>query len=432
MTNIHRVNVTSATSVPRYDTYGERIAEVEMQLPANIINSQNVTQARMAVTKLKTSLANIPACSVPVTYVSDLILRTPFKVLCVPIKGNRGVDGSLFEFFRPNESPEYFKRADELSFSYILVPPEHATDPVLPDEAKAEAQRGYHNFQHISDFLNVFANTVWGNINGNYAEAGRACNPGNIKFNVNSDNTITFQLDTRHTEQMPLPYNSGLSYYSDAQKHTAAVTRSGSNWDFLPTDFYLIGVNKELRDKLPTLPWKRYSNREEFGNWNEKYIYFLNTDLSNLSILEHETLWYRSPNQSYKGAELNYTFTESDAVTICDVASIILCMNGADFNNQVLPVNISAKNAHAAQTTSVPIIDFYFPLWSRPSDMTTDFIVRQDEFSVIAPTVISPALLKERSIRFKLYYVTTKGDMREMTMPASSVLAFQLCIETHP
>lgn len=430
MSRIHRVNVTSATSVPRYDAYGERIAEVEMQLPANIVNAANVTEARMAVTKLKTSLANIPACSVPVSYVSDLILRTPFKVLCVPIKGPRGIDRSLFEFFRPSESPEYFKRADELSYSHILVPPEHATDPVLPDEAKAEAQRGYHNFEHITDFLNVFSNTVWQNISSNYAEAGRPSNPGNLKFNVNSDNTITLQLDTRETEQMPLPYNSGLMYYSNEEKHVVAVTRTGSNWDFLPTDFYLIGVNKELRDKLPTLPWKRYSNREEFGNWNEKYIYFLNTDIANLSVLEQETLWYRGPNQSYKGVELKFTFAESDAVTISDVSSLILCMNGADFNNQVLPVNISASTIHAAQTTSVPIIDFYFPLWSRPSDMTTDFIVRQDEFSVIAPTNISPSLLRERSIRFKLYYVTTKGDMREMTMPSSSVLAFQLCIET--
>ena len=436
MASIHRVNVTSATSTPRYDAYGERIAEVDMELPANLVNAKGVSEARMAVTKLKTSLCNIPACSVPVTYVSENILRTRFKVLAVPVKSMGGIDNSVYQFFPLTEFPAYFKRGMDLTYNHILVAPEHINDPVYPDEAKVEAQRKYHNFSRISDFLNVFSDAVTKNILANHKghTPGEPDCPGYIKFCVGSDNTITLQLDTRNTTEIALPFSGGLRYTTGSNPgttFTASVTRLGSDYQFLPTAFYLIGVNKELRDKLPTLPWKRFSNRSEFGNWDERHIYFLDTNIANLSLAAPETIWFRG-SQSAKGVELLYHFPESDAITISDVSSIILCMNGADFNNQVLPVNITAGNTHAAQTTSVPIIDFYFPLWSRPSDMTTEFIVRQDNFSVIAPTVISPSLLRERSIKFKLYYVTGKGDMREMTIPSSSVLAFQLCIETRP
>ena len=432
MSKIHRINVSTATSPARYNEYGERVAEVEMQLPSNLVKAENVTQARLAVTKLKTSLASIPACSFPVTYVSSRIVRTKFKVLCVPVTNFTEVDKSGLSFFSPGSNAHYFKPSTQLTYRYVLVAPEHLNDPVSYDEARSEATRGYHSCQRVSDFLRIISTNIQENILENCRiNPNLPHNPGNIRFEVESDNTITLKVDTEPTDILPLPYNRYIT--TTTQNGVVFANQTDGKYNALEgeTMMYAIGVDEELKNKLPTLPWKRYSTREQFGNWPDPYIYFLDTSLANIDNVQKPTLPYMTGDPDYvNGNEITYHFVESDAVTVTDVSSLILCMQGVDFNNQVLPVNIARGQSHAAQTTIVPIIDFYFPLWTRPSDLTTEFIVRQDQFSNAAPTNISPSLLKERSIKFKMYYVTNGGEMREMFMPASSILAFQLCIET--
>lgn len=127
--------------------------------------------------------------------------------------------------------------------------------------------------------------------------------------------------------------------------------------------------------------------------------------------------------------EFTYHFTDSDAVTISSVRSICLTMTGGNFNQQVFPVNVTPSQLAAAQTTNIPILEVYYPVWSRPSDMTTDMIISRESFSNAAPIEISPYLLRERTLTFKLFYITSKGEKREMLIPDESPFTFQICFE---
>ena len=49
-----------------------------------------------------------------------------------------------------------------------------------------------------------------------------------------------------------------------------------------------------------------------------------------------------------------------------------------------------------------------------------------------APVKINPSLLRERSIKFKVWCVLKDGRMKEVVIPPTSVLSFQVCFELYP
>ena len=61
-----RVNVSSATSPSRSNVYADKIAEVEMLLPSNLISvADKVDTANMAIMKLFVPMAAVPQNSAP-------------------------------------------------------------------------------------------------------------------------------------------------------------------------------------------------------------------------------------------------------------------------------------------------------------------------------------------------------------------------------
>ena len=167
------------------------------------------------------------------------------------------------------------------------------------------------------------------------------------------------------------------------------------------------------------------------------FFYVLNTSYAKVNFQQCNVM-YRSgtgtgiPLDNFPasyGSEIEYNFVESDAVTSSNINSIVLKMDGANLNEQVFPVNISRITMNSAQTTTVPIIQVYYPAWNKPSDLTGDLIVSKDVFSSAAPININPQMLKERSLRFKLYYITSKGEMREVCITETTPFCFKLCFE---
>lgn len=457
-----RVNVTSLTSTPRYNEYGEQYAEVDMQLPSNLINSDNIASARMMMTKAKVSMARIPACTAPVTWDGEgtTYLKTPYKVMTYPGQIMEGTGAiAMGEEHYPLEGDFGYFNWSNIKYQHLTVAAQHVNEYIdsVYDPLEKEAARGYHEFTSLSDFMYQLSQAVQYNLLDNAYIQSQSTHlfltPGFTRFHVNADNTISLRVTAfppmgatsaqNGYHLVPLPFNNCLSYrYKDINGVSPntrgngyiVLTKRGSDFQVdLRPDPYLICVNEALYNKLHTLPFIKKVNSDNagnrYGNWDEPYMYILDTRQCNVDIQQELTHWYRSDSDSVQGATLTYHFNCSDAVSLVDVNSIVFALDGVNFTSQILPVNISRTNKSDSQLTTLPAITFYFPVWSRPSDSTTDLIIKEDNFTNGGPLTIDPSLLKQRTMRFKLYYVTSNGDLHEMLIPKENTLNLQVCFE---
>lgn len=450
-----RVNVTSLTSTPRYNEAGERYAEMDMQLPSNLIGSDNISSARMMITKAKLSMAGIPAFSCPVTRVSeDNKLETPYKIITIPV---RTIDAfypnGKIKFLNEPSDKEYFANRTDLKKEIIKVFPSRVHE--FDDSQQAsllanELLRGYHNFNSISDFLTTISAHLQSclfNNQKNWGPSQSKYSPGFIDFILNSNNTISLQCVpysipyTGVDLGTPTPYNSHLAF-TTSNGHNAGTyselpiltTLNGSDLKKVKPVGYFFACNEALQQKLFTLPWLKYHPSHPVGDWDLKEdgdLYILDTTVATMSLSQNPGLDYTNLGDgAIIGSKiLTYSFPESDAISLADLNAIVLTLDGANFTNQILPVNMNEQNLADAQTTTIPVITFYFPVWSQPTDTNTDLIIKEDNFTNGGPLTIDPQLLKQRLLRFKFSFITNTGQMRDMFIPKNNLITLQVCFE---
>lgn len=427
-----RVNVTSATTAQRDDGYGNVLAEVDMQLPSNLLNcADEVESARMAVMKLQVPLTQLPAVTVPVTgwrqhpLTSVYLVDLPLKVLIVPYDIIHGENSTSDACWNTAPRPVSF---------YVNTVYNETMGGLNPGEY--ELRRGYHEFHSMQNFMQMFSDFVQTAANNSF-DFDNINYHGNFKrvatpnFQVLSDNTIRLRVTGVSTGNVvPYGYNNGTTGNS-----SFLMLDDGNH---SPNTFhqYYIAVNEELRNSLPTLPWLRYPlpSWVDATDWDgTPYMYVLETSAVQVTRevgnYEFTRPFPSSDPTVFKGTVLNYNFAESDAITNVDINSLVLCMNGVAFNQQVFPVNYSLATARQAQTGTIPIIEVYYPLWQRPSDKTGMLIIKNDTFSDAAPIKINPSLLRERNIKFKLMCITSRGVMKEVSIPKNLPFTFQIAFE---
>ena len=442
-----RVNVTSATSPPKYDVYGHRLGEVEMQLPSNILScADKVESARMAVMKLEAPLGNIPVLQLPVLTNQqpreNRTLLLDANVAIVPGK----IFNNAFSISDDDESQRIFSPNAELVATNLEIWPRNyhieSSAPIT------EYHLGYHEFTKMHEFCSALNEAIYTNLRANLIHPTSENNSiPTCHFYVNSDNTISVkEIISGVANSFVLsgfPYGAHDSFSSRVEP-VLAYKKASSNILLSRQSTAVIVVDAAIANILPSLPWIKVYNPVDMNTGNHRYLecfgdffYVLNTSYTKVNF-QQTNVMYKSgsavimPVDSFPlcyGSEIEYNFVESDAVTSSNINSIVLKMDGANLNEQVFPVNISRISMNSAQTTTVPIIQVYYPAWNKPSDLTGDLIVSKDVFSSAAPININPQMLKERSLRFKLYYITSKGEMREVCITETTPFSFQLCFE---
>lgn len=446
-----RVNVSSNTSVPRFNEFNERYGEIDLQLPSNLIsNIEKVKSVEMAVMKMAVPLSELPVVSLPLTqWTNNNLLSTRGIVSIFPFEYDR--DGQLVAppsgIFRSSIVPVV-----------VSTPAAHALE--IGDVAKAqemEISRGYHDFGSIAEYLKAISTAVMRcvdyNINLNTTEKHVA----DIEFVCKSDNTLELNYIPRYPPDRtgnttaisriaPFGFPDSVEHFSTISTPEFVKTEPISNMRASTNKtygFYFI-VNKRIADTLPSLPWIKVNNAilpahikqtfwtsflNQMDPGAEDAFYILDTKQATLEIQSNFLTCSNPTFGTYSCDCLSYDFPFSDAISVTDIQSIVLTMNGTTMNQQVYPVNIRRGTVMQAnsQTTTIPIIEVYYPLWNRPSDLTTVMVISREVFSSAAPIKIDKSALLERSIKFKLYYITSEGDMREMMIPRGMPFNFQLC-----
>lgn len=436
MTEYFRVNVSSATSVNVLNEWGEQKAEVDMQLPGNLLAEvDDVESARMGVMKLQVPLSKLPITSmgIDVAHSSPTSLNVSLNGYVTVIPGratqNQVLEVTPSAFWKWHDAN--WKRDWQVSQMTARV--HHINDRNVGMSPTAiEIRRGYHEFNTIMELFRSLETAIGDSLYRNVdVDEHWLYEIPQVRPKVNSDNTVSIDVYPIE-EKYAMPSNSlvskdsVLAYINDGQSSSNSTPfPAGRENQF---SAYTICVSSSIARLLPSLPWLKRTNF--LTGWPEEFMWLLNTDEANVTFQPNAfQMLFPGTGHWKHGTIVTYNFPESDAIVMSDVESILLVMNGTSFNQQVFPVNFTDTTRSAAQIGTIPIIEVYYPAWTKPSDRTSTLIVKRDEFTNSAPININPSLLKERVIKFKLYYITSSGEMREILIPRESPFSFQIAFE---
>lgn len=447
-----RVNVSTATSIPEYDEEGDRKAEIDMMLPANLVSQvDGVKKAEMGVMKMSLPLGNLKGPTLQVRQAS-----VSSNGIGISPRGFAGI--TKYHFLATNflvrtvSDGEYLNETATLGSSYYFIQPftytlkrPYASNPESLayirkiNDSKEYQTRSLHEYLSIlSDYLsqvftNMFIATYVSSENANsYCPL--------VKFTVNSDNTISLLVYIRsaifdycfaNSTASRSPPSSSVSKETYAENMTNIGVTSAS-WKAC----HELGlfVCKEYADALPSLPWTAVRNDKANTlilptKPEDEMLYFLRTDQAALFVHQGSYQLYPSEETPLftSTKTIEYKFPFADATSLANLQCLALTMNGTTFNQQVYPVNMSVTQMADAQTMSLPVIDVYYPLWKTPSDLNTNMVIVKENFTDSGPVTIDPSLLKERHIKFKIYCIMNDGKMKEFTIPKNASFSFQLC-----
>lgn len=531
-----RVNVSSTTCPPVYSTDGERVAEVEMRLPENLISySGKAVKAEMKVMKLNIPLEEVPITSVKITgtecYDDELCvhnmahyLKTDMQIALLPLTictmwGNnlcqnkvfKGIYGDYHYYWYDwmndyKELNDFPNRSDdglnipEYPVSVTLTPRNMLNDydkiPFIEEQGVTMLSRynplpylqSYvgkeYEIQHMEELLKGVNDTFsycFRRLLG--SENGPGINRGNMatcELHVTDHNTLAIRyIPPAYADVLPI--NKG--FYDINNWPYRWVNRNGvvdrylsfpAVWEgFDETDTYqmsstppqnfCICVNKQFVEQFPNLPYIPVNTRtvpviERFDPatyedslnregifyamsqgqkqyyWDET-IYIIDT---RLAFLREETIVnsraidvHAEPNttmMTFHQKQFLFDFLNSEAINVSSLQSIVLTMQGVNFTEEVFPV-FYESGTQALQTGTLPIIESFTPVISSVTDLKTNMVVVRTEFDTAAPINLNLSLLKERNIKFKFYYVTDDGKLKEMFLPRGSPVTFQICFK---
>lgn len=467
-----RFNVASATCTPYYNEVGERKAEIDLLLPSNIGEGLTADDTvYLSLSKLSLPMRRIPIISAPIDVqesarnglAKSVTLKARIGITCGDFNSTTGE----FEQHDPNPSLitptiPYFKNHADMTSVPLVCFSHHFAETTTSVSKKFEMGQGLHPFYTITELLSCINSTIaaawseWYIHEHSYTpivHEFKTC--PHVEFVTNTDNTFSIKVRTISNENLNLPYGS-ISYrlrdeFSDDidSQHAYVDVFPKFTTPYLYGDgthgtegvfererrnYYFCG-NEELVSLLPTLPWIKVLNvvnntyrHPGFG----EYFYILNTKNTQFKINPKNASMTTDENVSfpiYETDELEYWFDSSDAAASTDIAALALCMNGVTLNQQLYPVNFTYATAAAAVTSSIPIIDVYYPFWETVNNATADLIIVKEAFTNAAPIRAPISILNERSIKFKMVAITKTGEMRELFIPNHSNFCFQIIFQ---
>ena len=470
---------------------GEEYARIPLQLPNNFIDpTKTPNNIEMMLTKLDIPLGSIPITEVPLRSIEDQanpmsqtsLLTAVSKAACTiwpfQVFGGEVLPASW-------NASGYYNVEGMDSVGWRDKWPIRFMD--LPIQLQAGTEEFISYQQKLLstkmipiDSISLFTNFLTRNFNAvldtvfNAKYYGDSTQDGDndkdkqeMEFSIENGRLI---LRTRNrgavNQSVFTPFNSKV-FTNDGtfilEKAGTPVVKQAytPDGDIYPyfTDSQIFGYslvgNKVLRDLLPGFPWIKVRNDKlpvfrlsndvplgqsipgwsEFGDTEPNNFYVLNLWDLDFTWGAEETYIHR--NQSgppYTGEFYTvkvhpgvYTFTGVNLLSITNITSFVVMINGLTITPQTFPVNINPANTGAAQNTTIPIVEVYFPLFNSIEDLSTNLIVSKDAFTNAAPFVVTPDALLERNLVFEVYYITRDGGLHLLTIPPGTSVSLQIC-----
>ena len=230
-------------------------------------------------------------------------------------------------------------------------------------------------------------------------------------------------------------------------------TTTGYHWGCMLG--YNIICNKPMKDLLNFLPWLSPVNTtsltvanyipEVEGTAYSGEFYVLDSVAAKCEVARNTTNYRRdwhiyppAPSSTaeqtravgLQGTDVTYRWENIPTILLSPVSSVVLLMDGLGVSPQILPINIRQRQG-SSLTTTIPVVENYFPLTSTLRDLHDDLILRKENFANTALFSIPPSGITERTLRFRIGYITKDGQLFDLYIPPTGVFTLQLTFCFH-
>ena len=475
-----RANFSSATAPPssgaqQEDAEGNRYARIPLQLPSNIVDmTRSPSKVEMMLTKLSLPLGCVPITQIPVKEVirqkgtpirmKSTIIRTKLLFAIWPFTFDGHGNILPNQYVRTWYDPLYQVYDDPFPcWNMDLEVDEVDGSPQYIDKMRKIEREGVVDINLVEDLTRMLSLNLsellryvidgrgdWNamkwhidfKVVNSRLQMGVYMEGGDITDELVQYFPMSWRLFRKVFNDVTTREGDPLFYYTqtgEGQIDNRAVDTFNM--------FSIVG-NKELVSLLPGLPWRAVDNStltpfdmetgagQALKNWttlNEGDSMFYVLDTSNVNVTfgpETKSLPTSSSDTATGydvGREVIYSFDNLNLISLVPINSFVVMLNGLTMTPQTYPVNINPRNVSAAQTTTIPIIEVYYPMWNSIEDLSTNLVVSKDAFTNAAPFVLGPDALQERNLTFEVYYVTNDGGLHLMTIPPGSCVNLQIC-----
>ena len=449
-------------------------AEIPLQLPANTLDTTRpVKNVEMMLTKLQIPMSCVPVNSIPMTEVWPEFRSSRFQALS---KGIIRVwpfwmtDEGVLLPTSAHDSPIFYD-GEEMPIAYCILP---AQRPVEGSDLFFRYYRDllekeeypFRDIDHLITFINEgLESALIESIKDSAINViGGSKTTMRIYFK-SDDGGLRLIFNNYGSPLIAAPHSSNLTSRRDGIVYGADKSRvmykvispTGEITAYGSPDIhrYSIIVNKYIRDLMPCLPWIKIDNRQllhwpvtnsdheetfrhpgymprwEEANFGDPYFYMLDTYSCPVEFKNDDIHLFKNTQQPLDEiltTSMEYIFPTVDTLSLINISSIVVIFDGVSMTQQNFPINTkNVSNKSASLTTSVPIIEVYYPMWETIQDLTGDLIISKDAFTNAAPILLGPEALRERNLKFKLCYVTHDGMLHPMKILPSRQLSLQVC-----
>lgn len=448
-----RANFTSATTPASggklKNPFGHEYASLPLQLPSNLVDSTRVPKAvEMMITKMNIPLGSLPVAQIPLNRIvrtapSDISVESKGIITIWPfmITSNGTLSGSYQDFPIQVALDQWPVSPAKFPLQSLLSSRQAANLKLQAVEQSRVLD--FYNIEDVMEFLTMNINDVYSTL---FAESGKV----DMEFRFEEkDSRLTIHAVNMGASPMKAPFSYQFTNADNQRPYNTKgqivtwSTNAGGEIEYTgdpETIGFSIVVNQGIRDMFPRLPWREVNNDElesstqipnwKVNNWGDPIFYILDTmgcDSSYVDngIMRVTDIAIATPIKHLRG--IDYTFSGCNLISIVPIQAFVVMLSGVSITQQAYPVNVSPSTMSSALTTSIPIVEVYYPLWDKISDLSTNIVITKDAFTNAAPFVLDQNALRSRDIKFTVYYITNDSKMHELTIPPGTSLSLQAC-----
>ena len=458
------INTGSNASTLERNSDGDVKAVIELRLPDSLSREEDIQSIDLQVSKMRLSLNNLPIALVPV---DSQTIRYQFEHN-EPITTLMWIgfwayfvadDGSIL----PHEQPSSGMFYPKSSIVPIRLPLTFETfDIDFAERTGSLPVKRYETLMYaLESALNelhslLFSTTYPVTKHTLECEVNLTADTFSIDYRVvnffSYNNAFLFGTPGIYTKGVTSP----ASYSTLAAVRKEMTINNRSEIDVFPTStgetsliygswgINIIG-NSYLKNLLNFLPWltspKRFSDLLAFqrpltyggASYNDTDLFYI---LNSVSASAEQ---YWSPayakqtatsTYAYKFLSVLYTWRNVPTILLSPVSSVVLLLDGIGVNPQILPVNMKQKQG-SSLTTSIPVIENYFPLVTSIRDLHDDLVISRDAFANTALFTIPASSITERTLRFRAGYITKDGQLFDLFISPTGTFSIQLTLALH-
>lgn len=413
----YRANFSSATSTYQTkDSEGNRLAVLDVQLPSTLLDPESEIQdASVMLTKASIPLSGIPKVELEVStvgkgadHIYSLITDCGF---CL---------GNWFYATRENSNSgglanRVFPNSDTVTYPMSQIAGVYSTlsknfrassrDELL----KKHSPITYTNLTLFENDLNLALERVYGSVGPLVNNYNNTWKYPRIKIHFEED---TFKILIEHLDW-------------DGNNNNNMRPLCGNSSYARAHNYFSIFISRSLAELLHGLPLVDVSSYYDKFTTDQDLEAFRKYGAFAI-VLENLIPTYE---QDDNGVSFEvFTFHFFNPLSLCPLNSIVIYSSNFPIEGQTHGIaSETGLTSGSAQTSSMYILDVFYPLLTSEKDLEDVLIISKDAVTNTAPAKISPsALTFMHNITFNFGYITKKGYLRPIIIPPNANLSFQL------